>query len=341
MSRATTAAIALCLCSAVAGCERASTNPTGPEPTEAVSLAVATNTWTIKRSLSPWRRNMAAGTINGIVYVAGGIRLDSRALSRLDAYNVATNTWSQMASMPGERADPHGASMINGKLYVAGGRNANGVGVRSLFVYDPGTNTWSRKADIPQAGCSGGNQGVIAGQLYAYTGCFAELANGVFFRYDPATNTWLKRATPPIDHSGGAGGVINGKFYLVGGWKILHCMVDGQASACSQDDNTLHVYDPATNAWTSKALIPVKLHEASGVVLGGKLYVVGGETEFGSNETQVYDPASNTWSQKAPLPRETGDGAAAVAGGKIVYLSGVDDQQPVFPGPSKVYVSTP
>jgi N-acetylneuraminic acid mutarotase len=340
MPRTMTAVIAFCLCSAVAGCEQKSDDSTGPEPTEGASLAVASNTWTIKHSLSPWRRAMAAGTINGIVYVAGGIRLDSRTLSRVDAYNVATNTWSQMASMPGARAEPNGASMISGKLYVTGGRNANGVAVRTLFVYDPGTNTWSRKADIPQVGCSG-TQGVIGGQLYAYTGCFAELVNGVFFRYDPATNTWLRRATPPTDHSGGAGGVINGRFYLVGGYKILHCSVNGQPSTCSQDDNAMHVYNPATNSWTSKALIPVKLHEASAVVLGGKLYVVGGETEFGSNDAQVYDPASNTWSQKAALPQETYDGAAAVAGGKIVFLAGVDDQQPVFPGPSKVYVYTP
>jgi N-acetylneuraminic acid mutarotase len=85
----------------------------------------------------------------------------------------------------------------------------------------------------------------------------------------------------------------------------------------------------------------VKLHAASAVVLNGRLYVVGGETAFGSNDTQVYDPASNTWSQKAALPQETYDGPAAVAGGKIVFLASVDDQHPVFPGPSKLYVYTP
>jgi N-acetylneuraminic acid mutarotase len=335
-----TAVMAFCLCSAAAGCEQKSVDPTGPEPTQAASLTAASNTWSIKRSLSPWRRAMAASSINGIVYVAGGIRSDYRALSRLDAYNVASNTWSQKASMPAPRAEPHGASIINGKIYVAGGRNANDVWVRTLFVYDLGTNTWSRKADVPQVGCAAGTQAVIAGQLYVYTGCFAELANGVFFRYDPATNTWLRRASPPTDHSIGAGGVINGKFYLVGGFKILHCSENGHPDACSQDDNALHVYNPATNSWTSKAPIPVKLHFASAVVLNGKLYVVGGETEVGSEAAQVYDPASNTWSEKAALPLETTGGAAAVAGGKIVYIAGYAGEIP-YPGSSAVYVYTP
>lgn len=334
-----TAAIAFCLCSALAGCERRPGDPTGPEPTEGQSLAATSNAWTVKQSLSPWRQAMAAGTINGIVYVVGGLSRDLKSLARVDAYRVATDTWSQVATMPGARAKPNGASVINGRLYVTGGSNATGVATRTLFVYDPGANTWSRQADIPQGGC-GGSQGVIGGRLYVYTGCYAEESEGVFFRYDPASNGWLRRAAPPTDHKGGAGGVINGKFYLVGGFKVLNCAVDDQPAICDDLDNALHVYDPATNSWTSKAFIPVKLVGMSAVALNGKLYVVAGETEFGSNDTQVYDPSSDTWSQKAPLPQETADGAAAMAGRKIVYVAG-STQTPPLPGPSKVYVYTP
>jgi N-acetylneuraminic acid mutarotase len=341
MSRPRAGTLLLGIAVVVTGCAApVDRDPTGPEATSAAPAALATsNTWTPKRSLSPWRQAMAAGTINGIIYVAGGQRSGGMALARVDAYNPATDTWSAAASMPGARAEPHGASMIGGKLYVTGGWNASGVSTRTLFVYDPGTNTWSRKADIPQPGC-GGTQGVINGQLYVYTGCYATGAFGVFFRYDPGSNTWLRRAAPPTDHLQGAGGVINGKLYLVGGWKASSCEVNGEPAICDDLDNALHVYNPATNAWTRKAFIAVKRTGMSAAVLGGKLFVVGGDTEAGGYDTYVYDPGTNTWAQKAPLPKVTSNGVAAIAGGKLVYVGGAE-RQPAAPGPSKVYVYNP
>jgi N-acetylneuraminic acid mutarotase len=329
------------LCTTLAACDTAA--PT--DPTEPVAEAAGadpqsvSNMWVVKQSLTPFRRAMAAGTINGILYVAGGLRADQRALARVDAYNVAANTWSMVASLPMARVEPHGATMIGGKLYVSGGRNANGMSTRTLFVYDPTANMWTRKADVPQTGC-GGTQGVVNGQLYVYTGCYTEEKSGVMFRYDPATNTWLQRAAPPTAHKGGAGGVINGKFYLVGGWKTNPCAVNGEPTICDELDNALHVYDPMTNSWMAKAHIPVKREGISAVAMNGKLFVVGGVTEIGGYDTWVYDPGTNTWTRKAPLPRVLSDGAAAMAGGKLVYVGG-GEQQPAAPGPSRVYVYNP
>jgi N-acetylneuraminic acid mutarotase len=341
MGRNTIATVTCCLSAVLAGCGEAPDSATGPEATDARNLATASNTWVIKHSLSPWREAMAAATINGLVYVAGGRKLDLvTALARVDVYNLSTDTWSTATPMPAPRVWPNGASMINGKLYVSGGKNAKGVATRTLFVYDPGTKVWSRKADVPQPSC-GGAQGVISGKLYAYTGCYAELSpGGVFFRYDPATDSWIRRAAPPLDHWGGVAGVINGKLYLVGGYTADHCRVNNEPAICDALGSSLQAYDPASNAWTSKALMPFQITSMSAVVLNGKLYVVGGQSEF-TYDTQVYDPGANTWTQKARVPRVTELGAAAVVGGKIVYVSGRDNQQPWVPGPSKTYVYTP
>jgi N-acetylneuraminic acid mutarotase len=330
--RIATAVTALSL---LAACEQTPSEPSGIQTTDGESPAAVSNTWSAKQSLTPFRHGMAAGSINGIIYVAGGLRADQRVLARVDAYNVATNTWSMVAPLPMARAEPHGATMIGGKLYVSGGTNANVMPTRTLFVYDPTANTWTRKADVPQSGC-GGTQGVINGQLYVYTGCFVDERSSVMFRYDPATNAWITRAAPPTGHKGGAGAVINGKFYLVGGYK--RC--GGESPSCIDLDNSLHVYDPMTNSWTAKAHIPVKRTGISAVAMSGKLFVVGGDTEFGGYDTWVYNPGSNTWARKAPLPKVLYDGAAAMAGGKLVYIGGVE-KQPAAPGPSRVYVYTP
>jgi N-acetylneuraminic acid mutarotase len=292
---------------------------------------MASNSWSLKQSLSPWRQSMAAGTINGTIYVVGGWRRDQTALARVDAYNVASNTWSQVASLPQARVDPHGATVINGKLYVVGGRNNENALTKTLFVYTPGTNTWARRADAPVAGC-GGAQGMIGGQLYVYTARAACLqatgqtgtsTMGEFFRYNPVTNMWTRRATPPHDHWGGVAGVINGKLYVAAGLSTA----------------TLDVYDPATNMWATKAPLAHPRTQAVGTMLNGKLVVAGGSQEFELATVEVYDPMSNMWTMKAPLPNAFADGAAAAAGGKLFAIEGVTVTRE--PGPSRVYAYSP
>jgi hypothetical protein len=101
---------------------------------------------------------------------------------------------------------------------------------------------------------------------------------------------------------------LNGTLHLVGGLKAHH------------------VYDPATNTWSTKAPLPVKLNHVQAVVVGGKIYVVGGLTSWPDgdvNTVYIYDPGSNTWTQGAPMPVGRGAGATVVHNGKIYYAGGM------------------
>jgi N-acetylneuraminic acid mutarotase len=283
---------------------------------------------------------MAAGALNGIIYVVGGRRVDPstsevRIIARVDAYNVATNTWSQVASLPGPREEVNGASVINGKLYVTGGRS-NVVtpeflfkATRTLFVYDPGTNGWTRKADMPHAGCAG-VQGVIGGELYVYlppvgggAPCGGSPEMGLFFRYNPATDTWMRRAAPPSDHKDGAGRVIDNRLHLGGGFRLSPCAVNGEPTFCDELSRQLDVYNPATNTWETKAALPYIWGGMAAAVLNGKLFLVGGYgSEFALANVEAYDPLTNRWRAKAPLPVGSTGGAAATVGSRIFYISG-------------------
>lgn len=349
MSRTGKSSIVFGLCTAFAACDDASTPySTAPLPAAASDAIVQSlsDNWAAKRPLSPNRTGMVAATLSGRIYVAGGEHTDwdnmrSRLLSRVDAYNVATNSWSQVASMPGARYNANGASVINGRIYVTGGFNnlQTSQGLRkptkTLFVYDPGSNTWTRRADMPQPGCSG-VQGIIAGKLYVYMpplrACDPFAAGSVarFYRYDPATDSWVQRAVPPGASQGGAGGVINGKFYL------------------AAQGTQLQVYDPGSNAWTMRAPIPQARSGAIGAVLNRRLYLVGGSepaSEWPRPVLQVYDAGANTWAVKTPPPIGTVLGAAAGAGGKLYYVAGRVFLAPGgverLPEASEVYAYTP
>lgn len=310
------------LLSALGACDDTPTRDlTAPDP-EAAALTVS-NTWSTRRSgFLPARADMKAGTIHNIIYLVGGDtrHAGSRALVNVEAYNVATNTWSRRRQLPDGRSAIHGASAIGGKLYVSGGLKILPPGsfreTRTLFVYNPVTNTWVRKADMPAAGFDGA-QGVIGGRLYVYVGNDFFTSGDHFFRYNPATNTWVTLPRPPVQHASGMGGVINGKFYLVGGFGFF-----------SDANATLNVYDPATNTWTTKAsMTEPRLHLAGGVIKG-KLYVAGGSTigktgGFTVRATlEVYNPATDRWTRKRSMPTARSSAAGAVASGRLFVIGG-------------------
>ena len=59
------------------------------------------------------------------------------------------------------------------------------------------------------------------------------------------------------------------------------------------------------------------------VEVGGKLYVIGGESPSGTfNQNESYDPATNTWSAWAPMPTARHGLGAAAAGKSIYVISG-------------------
>jgi len=154
------------------------------------------DTWETKASLPLPMSWMKAVSLNGNIYVTGG--LGWYALNTLGIYNPQTDSWAQKASMSTARFE-HGAVALNGKIYVFGGANFDNNGylvyLRSGEVYDPATNTWSPIADMP---IPLARMGATTDGRYIYAiGGTNEPSWGwwygalpVVLRYDPATDTW-------------------------------------------------------------------------------------------------------------------------------------------------------
>jgi N-acetylneuraminic acid mutarotase len=103
--------------------------------------------------------------------------------------------------------------------------------------------------------------------------------------YDPATNKWMSKAPMPFDEWVAASGrVINGKFYVVGGYEDLY---NGVMSH-------LYVYDPAAESWVEKAHMPTARGLHSAAAANGVLYAIGGlGGQFGTSvlaTNQAYFP---------------------------------------------------
>lgn len=301
-------------------CGESPTEPVGAEPgTAAPVSAVISNSWTSKAPLPDmFARWPTAGVFPNsagkqLVYAFGGTDDQGGSGVQTRVYNPATNTWT----FKGEESEvtvfnSNGAGKIGRNLYFSGGSfHAGGtVGFTpELWAYNPTQNRLIKKAPMPKA-TSEGVTGVIGGKLYVLPGacsgdgypnpsyCETEPFR-TLFRYNPATNQWATKRSAPHYHREGAGGVINGKFYVAGGVNNVRA---------------LDRYDPATNTWKTLAPLPVG-GRARGAVLQGKLFVIVEELVSGGAETKLhaysYNPATNIWSSKAP-PKFRHDAVVAV-----------------------------
>jgi Kelch motif len=323
--------------------DRGPTQPeSGTEPASAGSLAasLAPNTWTLKAP-GPAEIGISAGVVpdasgQSIVYVLGGTDGAGSSGAAVGIYKIGTNTWSGKNSV-GESVDVYnsnGVGRIGNTLYISGGDSYLGGSGHidgSFSAYNPATNTLTDKPLVPKVTASGVT-GVIDGKLYVLPGrcstdyygsspyyCVSEPIR-TLFRYSPTTNTWTWKRPAPHYHANGAGGVINGKFYVTGG-----------------TDRALDRYDPATDTWTTLAPLPTA-GAARGAVLQGKLFVVV-RTATG-RRAYAYDPATNTWSSKV-APRYYHDDIVPITwAGKpfLLAVGGVPGEYPYLKGnPTEVY----
>jgi len=198
----------------VAGGRRVDNNPINTLALEIYDPAA--DSWSAGAPmLSPARAGMAAGVIDGILYVVGGDHVGSFDPT-LDAYDPVLDSWTRMTPMQfGRRI--LAAGVIAGKLYAVGGLAACCVSQATLQIYDPQTDSWTLGAPLP-AGRVGPAVGVIGGKLYAVGGNGTSSLDNDTFEYDPMSDIWdITRAPMPTPRTNASAGVIDGKLYVVGG----------------------------------------------------------------------------------------------------------------------------
>ncbi len=141
-------------------------------------------------------------------------------LSSVERYDVDTNTWSTVASLPGARSDL-AAATVGGKIYVFGGCTSNpSTFLDDVDVYDPETDTWSTapaNMPTPRAGMyavarKGGTVYVIGGEVGLAPGLSTNES------YKVSTDTWTTGLLPMPTPRAEAGAVgTGGGIYILGG----------------------------------------------------------------------------------------------------------------------------
>jgi hypothetical protein len=222
------------------------------------------------------------------------------------------NSWASKAPMQVARSSL-GVAVVNSKIYTIGGSTATGTPqhttggvVGTNEEYAPATDTWTYKKPMPTP------REIFAittyqNKIYCIGGYTSNgTVTGVNEVYDPETDMWENKAPMPTARGWLEANVANGKIYLIGGY------VPDNSSFGYSISNLNEVYDPATNSWTTKALMPTAASDYVSAVVDNKLFVIGGQSETPhSNLNQIYNPITDRWSTGTPSPSGIRYGACA------------------------------
>jgi N-acetylneuraminic acid mutarotase len=138
--------------------------------------------------------------------------------------------------------------------------------------------------------------------------------------------TWTALVPAPTKRTEVTAAVLDGKIYVIGGFAEPSL---GNLSSLTITDR-VEVYDPATNAWTARAPLPVGLHHAAAVVAGNRLYVIGGYRQsflalwHPVATVYLYDADKDAWTERKPMPTPRGALAAVELAGRLYALGGYD-----------------
>ncbi len=252
---------------------------------------VAGDTWTDGPDLPEGTDNAGAVVQDGKLYVFGG-----EAGSALFVFDIAGNTWSRGAFLPSVRFSSV-VEPLGGQVHLAGGwsfdRNNNvSIDGHDVFDFAAGKVVVSR-APLPTPR-NHAVSGVIGGKLYVAggrgPGHEAEDAHNLSATeaYDQATDTWASLPDLPTARSGGAGAVLGGKLYVLGGGLPFNTIY-----------KTIERYDPVAARWEALADMPAEATGHRAVAVSDSLYVLGG-FESSGNQRKGFVGITTVWKYTPP-----------------------------------------
>ncbi|WP_277228894.1 malectin domain-containing carbohydrate-binding protein [Hymenobacter sp. YC55] len=271
------------------------------------------------------RKEGQSAVVNGQLYTFGGYYGNLQGTNLTQRYDVTTNQWTNLAPAP-YPVTHMGVAVVDEQVWLIGGFQGEvhpGPVTAAVQVYDTRTNTWNFGPPLPAP--RGSNAAALVGRkIHAFGGVLPDRHTDAGDHYvldvDNLAAGWQSATPLPSPRNHLAGASLGGKVYAIGG-QYGHDQ--------GRDINSLvHVYDPATNAWTRLPDLPgPRSHFEPGTfTLDGQILIVGGSTNTTDYaDILSYSPAVNNWRQFCTLPATLVAPFAQAIGNRLVVAQGARD----------------
>jgi len=258
------------------------------------------------------------------IYVFGGEDINGNNSDATRIYDIASNSWSAGASMPGVISfAASGYVPATGKIYIISGYNTGTIDSAqpNTWEYDPVADSWNDlTGTIPFPHPAGGfASGVINDKLYISGGRDAANANiNLTWEFDPAVPAYTAKANMPGSQPNvrGSAVAVDALFAFGGGNPFLapENVPTRAASAAGGEAS-----DSANAARDSVRTAPARNFDPATIKRNPLVPATTGRTD-------VYVPATDTWSRSANLntTRSFPSGALISGSNEIICSGGFD-----------------
>ena len=175
-------------------------------------------------------------SLNGTLYVQGGLDVNYSALSDLHSFDPVATLWTDLSASVNGIAPTarygHGFTAADGKLYVHGGVDDSSIRVLSdLHSFDPVAKVWT-DLSTPAGGTAPAarmNHGFTPadGKLYVHGGssCYGPCNLGDLHVFDPVAKVWADltdgATSPPTARQGHGFASAGQRLYVHGGQGVV------------------------------------------------------------------------------------------------------------------------
>ncbi len=274
--------------------------------------------WTSGASMPTPRSEIAATILDNKIYVAGGLvaRELGMATAAFEAYDIATDTWEQLAPVP-TLVHHTALAVVDGAVYAAGGYDINFAPIANAWRYDPAIDQWTAIADMPAP--RGAHQMLTIGERLWVVGGDGPDSSSLWV-YDPATDTWQTDfASLSVARNHLAAVVDDETIYVIAGRS------DGE------NLGLVERYNSAEDVWEALPDAPTPRSGVTAALINGRIHFTGGEGLDNNpctyNQHEVFDIESETWSALAPLPVPRHGLTSVAADGRWYVIGGATAAQ--------------
>ena len=286
-------------------------------------LVNAENSVTTVQSMNNARAYSQAVTLNGKIYVIGGIGSNS-----VERYDPLTDTWTNVASMNMARGR-FGAVVFNSKIYVFGGLHDYGSGsgippvTTSIESYDPTTDVWTTLRSTMPVGMDSFSTTLIPGTssvyiIGGYVPGYTNTVSNAVYEFNLATNTWTTKTSlgwrSLYAHTAF---YYNGEIYLEGG------MLDLQGTY----NNVEYMYNISSGVTSTNGGFGSRCYGiyAAGIVTNDRFISIGSMVGFYTSDikqTSLLTDDTNCYVSYSHMLAAKSGVSAALLNGKVYIFGG-------------------
>lgn len=235
------------------------------------------NVWTNSDTLPEYLRYSDAISINGKIFIIGGLRVDYSVSSAIHVYDSSTKSWSTHDILP-TPLFAMSACTLNQMIYITGGRDNNYAHSKKVFKLNPNDLTCTENGELLKA--KSYHQAVSDGSGFYILGGLDNInMNGTsdMEYYLPSTSSSTLLGQMPEERMFFGAELFGQKLYVLGGINDLSTDIDGGTV-----NKTVDIYDINLKSWSQGANMPTDLHSFTTTSYNGLFYIIGGCNDFPS-----------------------------------------------------------